>query len=305
MSCMLSKLKQGLVKTRSNFVGKIEELLTGYKQLDEDFFEDLEELLIGADLGVETSMGLVEELKAQAQAEKISEGDAIIDLLKAKIEAILSKASAPLALSKDGLTVVLVVGVNGAGKTTSIAKLAHLFKEEGKKVMLAAGDTFRAAAREQLEAWAQDLDLNLISQAEGADPASVAFDALQSARSKKMDLLIVDTAGRLHTKVNLMEEIKKMKRVLERECPGAPHETLLVVDAATGQNAVEQARLFHQATGLTGIILSKLDGSAKGGVVVAIADKLDIPVKLVGLGEKKEDLDFFDAKNYTDSLFSD
>lgn len=301
---ILNDLRKGLAKTKSSFIDKIEELVTGYKKLDDDFFEELEEVLIGADIGVQTAMALIENLQKQVDEKKIMVADQVVELLKKDIQNILGNKVFPLNIKENELTVILIVGVNGAGKTTTIAKMAHLLKNQGKKVMLAAGDTFRAAATEQLEQWAQAISVPLIKQSEGSDPASVAFDALQSAKAKKIDVLIVDTAGRLHTKVNLMEEIKKIKRILERECPGAPHETLLVIDAATGQNAIEQAKLFNQATGVTGIALTKLDGSAKGGIVVPIADRLDIPVKLIGVGEKKEDLKIFDPVDYTDTLFS-
>lgn len=301
---ILDYLKKGLSKTREGFVGKIEELVTGYKKLDDDFFEELEEILIQADIGAVTSMEMVEKLKQEAHDLKIDDSSEAIDLLKKQIENIMGHERPHLNLQEEGLTVILVVGVNGAGKTTSIGKIAYTLRQEGKKVVLAAGDTFRAAATEQLEHWAEDVGAIIVKQKEGADPASVAYDALQSAKAKNADVLIVDTAGRLHTKVNLMEEIKKIKRVLEREYPGAPHETLLVVDATTGQNAIEQAKLFNKATGITGIILTKLDGSAKGGIVIPIADRLEIPVKLIGVGEGKDDLRLFSPKDYADTLFS-
>ncbi|QRN86257.1 signal recognition particle-docking protein FtsY [Clostridia bacterium] len=301
---ILDYLKKGLSKTREGFVGKIEELVTGYKKLDDDFFDELEEILIQADIGAVTSMELVERLKKEAHEQKIDDSSEAITLLKKQIERIMGHDSPHLNLQENGLTVILVVGVNGAGKTTSIGKIAYTLRQQGKKVVLAAGDTFRAAATEQLERWAEDVGASIIKQNEGADPASVAYDALQSAKAKNADVLLVDTAGRLHTKVNLMEEIKKIKRVLEREYPGAPHETLLVVDATTGQNAIEQAKLFNKATGITGIVLTKLDGSAKGGIVIPIADRLEIPVKLIGVGEGKDDLRQFSPKDYADTLFS-
>jgi fused signal recognition particle receptor len=301
---IIDYLKKGLAKTRVGFVGKIEELVTGYKKLDDEFFEELEEILIQADIGAITSMELVERLQNEAHEQKIDDSSEAIGLLKKQIESIMGHDQPHLNIQEEGLTVILVVGVNGTGKTTSIGKITYNLRQQGKKVVLAAGDTFRAAATEQLESWAEDVGASIIKQNEGADPAAVAYDALHSAMAKKADVLIVDTAGRLHTKVNLMEEIKKIKRVLEREYPGAPHETLLVVDATTGQNAVEQAKLFNQATGVTGIVLTKLDGSAKGGIVIPIADKLEIPVKLIGIGEGKEDLRPFCPKDYADTLFS-
>lgn len=302
---IIDYLKKGLAKTKTGFIDRLDQLITGYKKLDDDFYEDLEEILIEADLGAKTSMQLVEDLRERVRSERVEEAEDAVAILKREIQEILERRDPSLNLQEEGMTVMLVVGVNGAGKTTSIGKIAHNLKQEGRKVMLAAGDTFRAAATEQLEMWAERIGVPLIKQGEGADPASVAFDALQSARARKSDVLIVDTAGRLHTKVNLMEEIKKIKRVLEREHPGAPHETLLVVDASTGQNAIEQAKLFAKATGITGIVLTKLDGSAKGGIVIPIADRLDIPVKLIGVGEGLEDLKPFHAKDYVDTLFSE
>ncbi len=301
---IIDYLIKGLAKTRTGLVDRIEMLVSGYKKLDDSFFEELEEILIQADLGVQTSMDLVETLRIKTKESKIEVAHEAIAMLKKQIQQMLGDDNPSMNLQKDALTVILVVGVNGAGKTTSIAKMAYQLKEQGNKVILAAGDTFRAAATEQLEKWSQDIGVSLIKQKEGADPAAVAYDALQSAIAKKADVLIVDTAGRLHTKINLMEEIKKIKRVLERELPGAPHETLLVLDASTGQNAIEQAKLFNKATGITGIVLTKLDGSAKGGIVIPIADRLDIPVKWIGVGENKEDLKPFNPKDYTDTLFS-
>ncbi len=301
---IFESLKRGLTKTRSVFLDKIETLVTGYRKLDDEFYEELEEILIGADLGVQTSMHLVETLQEKARAARAEDPGQVIGLLKEEIREILGTEVRKITMNPDGLTVILVVGVNGAGKTTSIGKIAWNLKSEGKKVILAAADTFRAAAVDQLERWAARVGVDLISQKTGADPAAVAFDAVTAARARGADVLIVDTAGRLHTKSNLMEEVRKTKRVLEREIPGAPHEVLLVVDASTGQNALEQARLFNQATGITGIVLTKLDGTAKGGIVIPIADKLDIPVKLIGIGEGVDDLKEFDPRDFVDSLFA-
>ena len=302
------KFKDGLTKTRSNFSGKVNDLIARYRKVDEDFFEELEEILIQADVGFATVMELIDELKLEVKRRNIQDPTEIQSVISEKLVEIYNSGeeqAAHLNIQQDGLTVILFVGVNGVGKTTTIGKLAHKFKNEGKKVLLAAGDTFRAGAIEQLEVWGDRVGVETIKQAEGSDPAAVMFDAIQAAKSRKVDILLCDTAGRLQNKVNLMKELEKVKRVIEREIPGAPHEVLLVLDATTGQNALIQAKTFKEATAVSGIVLSKLDGTAKGGIVLAIRKELNIPVKFVGLGEKMDDLQEFDAEKYVYGLFAD
>ena len=303
------KFKEGLSKTRGNFSSKINDLVARYRKVDEEFFEELEEILIGADVGFETVMELVEELKLEVKRKNIQDSSEVQTVISEKLVDIYQSGEdqfkCSLTLQKDGLTVILFVGVNGVGKTTTIGKLAHLFHEEGKKVFLAAGDTFRAGAIEQLEVWGERVGVDVIKQSEGSDPAAVMFDAIQAAKSSKADILLCDTAGRLQNKVNLMKELEKVKQVIEREVPGAPHEVLFVLDATTGQNAMIQAKMFKEVTNVTGIVLTKLDGTAKGGIVLAIRNELEIPVKFVGLGEKMDDLQEFDAEKYVYGLFSD
>lgn len=301
---MFQKLKQSLTKTRQSIVGKVENLIKSFKSIDEDFFEELEEILIQADLGVPTTDALVKSLRRQVKEQHLSEPDEVRGALQSIIADIMSDIDKPLQFADEKPTVFLMVGVNGVGKTTTIAKLAYRYKSEGKKVMLAAGDTFRAAAVEQLQIWADRVGVDLIKHGEGADPAAVVFDSVKAAVARKADLLIIDTAGRLHTKTNLMEEIAKVRRVISREIPSAPHEVLLVLDATTGQNAITQARLFGEATGVTGIVLTKLDGTAKGGIVIAVAKELNIPVKLIGVGEGMEDLGDFSSQEFAEALFS-
>ncbi|HAC3143309.1 TPA_asm: signal recognition particle-docking protein FtsY [Listeria monocytogenes] len=302
------KFKDGLSKTRGNFSGKINEMVARYRKVDEDFFEELEEILIGADVGFETVMELVDTLRREVQLRNISDPKDVQEVIVEKLVEIYQgdeKEDEALHIEEDGLTVILFVGVNGVGKTTSIGKMAHRFKQEGKKVMLAAGDTFRAGAIDQLEVWGERTGVDVIKQAEGSDPAAVMFDAVQAAKARKADFLLCDTAGRLQNKVNLMNELEKVKRVITREIPNAPHEVLLVLDATTGQNAFVQAKQFKETTDVTGIILTKLDGTAKGGIVIAIRNELDIPVKFVGLGEQMDDLQAFDANEYVYGLFAD
>lgn len=300
------KFKEGLTKTRDSFSDKVNDLLSRYRKVDEEFFEELEEVLIESDVGVQTVMDLVEDLRAEAKRKKIEQSDQIKPLLIEKFTELLQKSEDDTALqmAEEGLTVIMFVGVNGVGKTTTIGKMAHMFQQEGKKVILAAGDTFRAGAIEQLEVWGDRAGVDVIKQHSGSDPAAVVYDAIQAARSRGADVLLCDTAGRLQNKVNLMEELNKVYRVIQREVPGAPHETLLVLDATTGQNALSQAKTFGKSAGVTGLVLSKLDGTAKGGVVIAIRNELDIPVKYVGLGEKIDDLQPFDAEQYVHALFS-
>lgn len=302
------KFKDGLTKTRDNFSGKVNDLVARYRKVDEDFFEELEEILIQADVGFETVMDLIEELKMEVKRRNIQDPAEVQSVISEKLVDIYQSGddiSPQLNIQEDGLTVLLFVGVNGVGKTTTIGKLAHKFKEEGKNVVLAAGDTFRAGAIEQLEVWGERVGVDVIKQGAGSDPAAVMFDAIQAAKSRKADILICDTAGRLQNKVNLMKELEKVKRVIEREVPGAPHEVLLVLDATTGQNALIQAKTFKEATNVSGIVLTKLDGTAKGGIVLAIRNELGIPVKFVGLGERMDDLQEFDAEQYVYGLFAD
>jgi len=282
---------------------KVDQLLTGRRPIDDELFDELEEALIQADLNIHTTMRIVDDLRQASRQERISDAEDIKERLKDDlIQALPTGVDSHLHTSLEPPTVYLVVGVNGVGKTTSIAKLANRFKSQGKKVLLAAADTFRAAAIDQLEIWSSRIGVEIIKQREGADPAAVVFDALQAAKSRKSDIVIVDTAGRLHTKSNLMEELKKIGRVVEREIGHAPDEVLLVLDATTGQNAVIQAREFKSAVPVTGIVLAKLDGTAKGGIVVTLKDELGIPIKLVGLGEKMEDLQDFDSREFVEAL---
>ncbi|ARK31030.1 signal recognition particle-docking protein FtsY [Halalkalibacter krulwichiae] len=299
------KFKTGLEKTRDSFVGKMNELVYKYRKVDEDFFEELEELLISSDVGVTTVMELIDDLKDEVRLRNIKDTKEIQPVISEKLAELLEKEGDDkrLNIQENGMTVVLVVGVNGVGKTTSIGKLAHYLKGQGKSVMLAAGDTFRAGAIEQLEVWGERVGVDVIKQQEGSDPAAVMYDALQAAKSRNIDVLLCDTAGRLQNKVNLMKELEKVKRVIEREVPGAPHEVLLVLDATTGQNAMSQAKTFGQSTDVSGIVLTKLDGTAKGGIVLAIRHELDIPVKFVGLGEKIDDLQEFEAEQFVYGLF--
>jgi fused signal recognition particle receptor len=308
IKALKKEFKDGLTKTRDNFSNKVNDLVSRYRKVDEEFFEELEEILIQADVGFDTVMELVEELRREVKRKNIQDPRDVQAVISEKLVEIYEGAgevSTELNIQPDGLTVILFVGVNGVGKTTTIGKLAHKFKNEGKSVLLAAGDTFRAGAIEQLEVWGERVGVDVIKQGAGSDPAAVMFDAVQSAKSRKADILICDTAGRLQNKVNLMKELEKVKRVIEREVPGAPHEVLLVLDATTGQNAMIQAKTFKEATDVSGIVLTKLDGTAKGGIVLAIRNELEIPVKFVGLGEKMDDLQEFNAEQYVYGLFAD
>lgn len=303
-----NKYKSGLEKTRQTFSTKLNNLMANYRKVDEDFFEELEELLISADVGVNTVMELIEELELEVKRENIKESDQLKAVISEKLVSIYvdgDESDGTLNLNDDDLSVVLFVGVNGVGKTTTIGKLAYQLKQEGKKVILAAGDTFRAGAIEQLDEWGKRAGVEVIKQSAGSDPAAVVFDGIQAAKARKADVLICDTAGRLQNKVNLMSELSKVNRVIEREIPGAPHETLLVLDATTGQNALSQAKVFSEATNVSGIVLTKLDGTAKGGIVLAIRKELNIPVKLVGLGEQMTDLEVFDPDAFVYGLFAD
>jgi len=299
---IIGKLKDRLSKTRTALFDGLKSLVGG-RTLDEELFEEIEDVLIQGDLGINTVLELMESIRKEVKTKGIRNSEEVISLIKQKIGDILQENSEPLRLKKGQLNVIMVVGVNGVGKTTSIAKLAHKFKKEKKRVLLGAADTFRAAAVEQLEEWAERIGIEVIKHQEGSDPAAVAFDALKAAQSRGADVLIIDTAGRLQNKKNLMEEVKKIKRVLSREMPDAPHEVLLVLDATTGQNAISQAEVFNEALEVTGIILTKLDGTAKGGIIVPIANELGIPVKFIGVGEGIDDLYEFDPVKFSEALF--
>ena len=301
---LFARLKAGLSKTRSGLTGGVSNLLLGRKQIDDELLEDLETQLLTADVGVEATQEIIADLTRRVARKQLSDADALMRALHDDMRAILEPVSQPLQIpDSERPFVLLVVGINGAGKTTTIGKIARLLKEQGCSMMLAAGDTFRAAAVEQLKSWGERNQVPVIAQEQGSDSASVIFDAFQSAQSRNIDVLIADTAGRLHTQTNLMEELKKIKRVLGKLDPGAPHEVMLVVDAGTGQNALNQARQFHAAVSLTGITLTKLDGTAKGGIIFAIAKQLAVPIRFVGVGEGIEDLRPFDAAEFVDALF--
>ncbi|PJK17898.1 signal recognition particle-docking protein FtsY [Chryseomicrobium excrementi] len=302
------KFKGGLSKTRDQFTSKVNDLVAKYRKVDEDFFEELEELLLQADVGFETVMELMDKLRYEVQRKNIKDTSGIQSVIAEKLVEIYESGEEQLAelqLPETGLGVILLVGVNGVGKTTTIGKLAHRLKQQGKTVMLAAGDTFRAGAIDQLQEWGNRTGVEVVKQAEGSDPAAVMYDAVRAAKSRGVDVLICDTAGRLQNKVNLMNELEKIHRVISRELPDAPHEVLLALDATTGQNALIQAQTFKEVTNVTGIVLTKLDGTAKGGIVLAIRNKLGIPVKFVGLGEQMDDLQPFDADKYVYGLFAE
>ncbi|WP_039041901.1 signal recognition particle-docking protein FtsY [Sporosarcina sp. ZBG7A] len=302
------KFKEGLTKTRDSFTSKVNDLVARFREIDEEFFEELEEVLLQADVGYETVMELIDLLKVEVQRKNIKDTAGIQTVISEKLVEIYNSQGEidnSLNIQEDGITVLLMVGVNGVGKTTTIGKLASRLKAEGKTVMLAAGDTFRAGAIDQLVVWGERAGVEVIRQSEGSDPAAVMFDAVSAAKKRNVDVLICDTAGRLQNKVNLMNELKKVHRVIDREIPGAPHEVLLALDATTGQNALIQAETFKEATDVTGIVLTKLDGTAKGGIVLAIRNKLNIPVKFVGLGEGIDDLQPFDPEKYVYGLFAD
>lgn len=303
------KFKVGLEKTRNSFTSKVNDLVARYRKVDEDFFEELEDLLLQADVGFETVMELMDKLRFEVQRQNIKDTQGIQAVISEKLVEIYEQGEEDLVelnIQPQGeLTVILFVGVNGVGKTTTIGKLAHRLKSEGKTVVLAAGDTFRAGAIDQLQVWGDRVGCEVIKQSEGSDPAAVMYDAIRAAKNRRADVLICDTAGRLQNKVNLMNELEKVHRVISREIPNAPHEVLLALDATTGQNALVQAQTFKEVTNVTGIVLTKLDGTAKGGIVLAIRNKLHIPVKFVGLGEKMDDLQPFDAERYVYGLFAD
>jgi fused signal recognition particle receptor len=302
------KYEDGLRKSSQTFSSRLKSLALNYQSLDEDYFMELEEILIMADVGVNTVMEFVDRLRERAASEGFNTPDELSEIIVDELFLIYvsdSIVSTKINYNPNGLTVILMVGVNGAGKTTTIAKLATKMKAEGKKVIVAAGDTFRAGAVDQLDTWAQRVGVKCVRGEENRDPSSVMFDAINTAKADQADVLICDTAGRLQNKVNLMKELEKINRVIEREVEGAPHETLLVIDATTGQNGISQATNFTQATNVTGIVLTKLDGTAKGGIVLAIREKVNIPVKFVGLGETVDDLQEFDIEKYIYGLFKD
>ncbi len=300
---LFERLKAGLKKTTEGFVGRIDALVLGKKEIDADTLEELEEILITSDIGVKTSVELIRNMEQRLSRNELKDGAALRGALRDELLERLQSQHTPFCIKGTPPFTILVVGVNGVGKTTTIGKLAAKYAAEGKKVLLAAGDTFRAAAAEQLEIWGERAGVAVVRHQEGADPSAVVFDACKAAVSRRVDILIIDTAGRLHTKVNLMEEMKKIHRVIGREIPGAPHETLLILDGATGQNALSQARLFKESAGVTGIVMTKLDGTAKGGIVVAVSREFDLPVRYIGVGEGVDDLREFDPQEFVDALF--
>jgi fused signal recognition particle receptor len=300
---LLDRLKLGIQKTRAGLVERIEDVVQGRKEIDAELLEELEYTLVSADLGIRTTTEVLERIRQRVDRKLVGDASELRSLIKQYLLEVLEATERPVTRPATPPTVVMIVGVNGVGKTTTIGKLAHLYRSEQHSVLLCAADTFRAAAIEQLEVWGQRTGVEVIRQKQGADPSAVLFDALQAARARKVDYVVVDTAGRLHTKSNLMAELDKMRRTAARVIPDAPHEVLLVLDATTGQNGLEQARRFTESSGVTGIILTKLDGTAKGGVVIAIARELNLPIRYVGVGEQAADLLPFDAENFIHSLF--
>ncbi len=299
------KLKKGLNKTRQNFTEKIERLALGYARIDDEFLEELEETLLFSDVGVQTTEILMDKVRQGIKEKKISNPQDLQPFLISEITAILERGEADVDYANvSAPAVILVIGVNGVGKTTTIGKLASYYQAQNKSVLLAAADTFRAAAIDQLQIWGERTGTEVIAHAEGSDPAAVVYDALQAAKARKKDMLIIDTAGRLHNKKNLMDELNKIYRIIQREIPSAPHDTLLVLDAGTGQNAIHQTELFTQVAPITGIVLTKLDGTAKGGVIIGLKSQFNIPIKWVGVGEGERDLQPFVAKDFATALFS-
>ena len=303
---MLKRLSQRLSRTRESFTSRIDELFLGKKEIDGDLFDELEEILVTADLGIATTQELLEEARKQVKRDNLSDPRALKEVIKEQLKEFIGghDQSAELQLPETGPLVIMVVGVNGVGKTTTIGKIARKFVQSGQSVLLVAADTFRAAATSQLKIWGERNEVRVIAQQEGADPSAVVYDAMAVATSKDYDVVLVDTAGRLHTKVNLMEELKKIKRVMNKQLEGAPHEILLVIDATTGQNGISQARLFNEAVGVTGIALTKLDGTAKGGIVANITRELGLPIRFIGVGEQLEDLRDFDGDEFVEALFA-
>ncbi len=306
MKSLVQKIRSGLSRTRSSLVDGISKAITGKSRLDDDLLETIEERLIAADMGVDTAMEVIDVLRDRLNPREREELPKVFDVIKQelldRLQKMNGRAGQPELAERPH--VIMVVGVNGVGKTTTIGKLAHLYKSDGKRVILGAADTFRAAAQEQLAIWAERAKVDIVRNKPGADPASVAFDTVSAAQSRGMDVAIIDTAGRLHTRSNLMEELKKIRRVIERKQPGAPHEVLLVLDATTGQNGLAQARQFHEAVQVTGIVLTKLDGTAKGGIVFAIQQELQLPVRFIGVGEQIDDLQPFEPETYVEALFA-
>lgn len=296
-------MKEGLFKTHQGMVSKIDQLVAGKRKIDDNLLEELEEILITSDIGVKTTQELLGQVTEKVQRRELEDADLLKKVLQEQMFHVLRQQEKPLDFSPSKPFVIMVIGVNGTGKTTTISKLAQKFKGEGKSVLLVAADTFRAAAIEQLEVWGQRVGCEVIKHQSGADPSAVVFDALKAGKARGVDIIIVDTAGRLHTKVNLMEELKKVKRIMARELPNSPHEILLVLDATTGQNAIAQAKMFDKELGVTGIVLTKLDGTAKGGILVGISDELKIPIRYIGIGEKVDDLREFSARDFVDALF--
>jgi len=301
---LLEKLKSGVQKTRAGLVSALEDALQGKKEIDSDLLDELEHTLITADIGVRTTNEILDNIRQRVERHQLADAAELKNLIREQLLEILQASERPMPRVTEPPAVVLVVGVNGSGKTTTIGKLANRYKQEGRSVLLCAADTFRAAAIEQLEVWGTRTDTQVIRQKAGSDPSAVLFDAVQAAKARKVDYVIVDTAGRLQTKENLMLELQKMSRTAKKVIPDAPHEVLLVLDAVTGQNGLEQARKFTETSGVTGIVLTKLDGTAKGGIVVAIARELNLPIRYIGVGEKIEDLLPFDPENFIESLFS-
>lgn len=303
----ITRLREGLARTREGVLGKVARVLTGGGRIDEELLENLEESLIAADVGAGTAGEIIAALRERVKNTGLTESAGLLPLLKDEIAGRLTAAGPPpadpFALPAERPHVIMVVGINGVGKTTTIGKLAHRYTAQGYKVMIAAADTFRAAANEQLEIWATRAGAEIVQQKPGSDPAAVAFDAVSSAAARNLDVVIIDTAGRLHTRTNLMEELRKIRRVIGRHLSSAPHEVLLVIDASTGQNGVQQAKQFGAAAGVTGVVLTKLDGTAKGGIVLAISRELGIPVRFIGVGERVDDLQPFDPQQFADAIF--
>jgi fused signal recognition particle receptor len=302
---LFDRLKLGLSKTHEGFINRVQRLVLRRNKVDEDLLESLEELYIQSDIGPRTTMELMDGLREAISRKEVGSPEEVLAFLRRQAAETLAGSGGTLSLPAEGPAVILAVGINGSGKTTTVAKLGNRLRSEGRKVILAAADTFRAAASEQLEIWGRRAGLDVIAQKTGSDPSAVVFDTIQAAQARRCDVVLIDTAGRLHTKTNLMEELKKIGRTSAKLVPGAPHETLLVLDATTGQNAFAQVRLFHEALGLSGLVLTKLDGTAKGGVIIGLAREFDIPVKLIGVGEKIDDLQDFEPESFIKALFED
>lgn len=304
VNSLLNSLKKGLAKTHDILTLRIDDLILGKKEIDHDLIEELEEILISSDLGVKTAHKVIEQVQDKVKRGEAERPEAVKQHLKECIYNLLINSEQSLSFSEETPFIMMIIGVNGTGKTTTIAKMAYHYKSLGKKVLLVAADTFRAAAIEQLEVWSKRTECALIKQGSGADPSAVVYDALKTSIKRGIDIVLIDTAGRMHTKITLMEELKKIKRVVGREHPGAPHEILLVIDATTGQNALSQTKLFQEALDITGIALTKLDGTSKGGIIIAIADEFRIPIRYIGIGENFDDLKHFKAREFVDALFN-